>query len=208
MRHKNGIGKHQLDLEGTSQNKIVEYLLDGEWHRYHDMRLKIEMSSATLSKHLKKLKFMVEKKVDVKSGEYPYPVHYRLKTFDVRLYKMYRTIDLNMAEEASLLTEEKQPRLFIHSLNRIFGIQLLTLGQAFSDIQKNETGREATEYFNDLIVFAPLKKWIKKFWICLEELNKTEDLKPIMEKAIQQYGKDYDEFFERISKSEPSIKDA
>lgn len=75
-----GFGKWQIDQSAIAANAIMEILIDGEWHRYQEIRTKSGLSSATLSKHLKELEGgIVEKEMRLKTGEYPYPVYYRLK---------------------------------------------------------------------------------------------------------------------------------
>lgn len=77
---KKGVGEWQLDRSSTAVQAITKVLMDGEWHRYQDLKEKSGLSSATLSKHLKELEEgIVEKKMHLDSGEYPYPVAYRIK---------------------------------------------------------------------------------------------------------------------------------
>jgi DNA-binding transcriptional ArsR family regulator len=77
---KKGVGKWQIDQSAEATKAIMEILIDGEWYRYQEIKAKSGLSSATLSKHLKELeRGIVEKEMRLKSGEYPYPVLYRLK---------------------------------------------------------------------------------------------------------------------------------
>ena len=77
---KKGVGSWQIDKALTAVQAIIEILIDGKWHRYQELREKAGLSSATLSKHLKELeKGIVEKRLLLNSGEYPYPVEYRIK---------------------------------------------------------------------------------------------------------------------------------
>jgi len=49
-------------------------LSDGKWHRHKELLEKTGLSPTTLSKHLKELeKGIVEKRIDITSGEYPTP---------------------------------------------------------------------------------------------------------------------------------------
>lgn len=77
---KKDVNTWQLGQSGEAAQVITRILMDGEWHRYQELRQKAGMSSATLSKHLKELeKGIVEKEIRLESGEYPYPVVYRIK---------------------------------------------------------------------------------------------------------------------------------
>ena len=77
---KKGVGTYQLDQSATASQTIVRILSDGKWHRYQELKQTSKLSSATLSKHLKELEEgIVEKKMLLESGEYPYPVVYKIK---------------------------------------------------------------------------------------------------------------------------------
>jgi len=78
-----GWGEQQLQQAKTSVKKISDTLTDGKWHRYGEIlstiRKTSRISSATLSKWLKKMEAegLIKKKVDIKSGKYPYPAFYQ-----------------------------------------------------------------------------------------------------------------------------------
>jgi len=77
---KKGVGDWQLDKMESANQTILKTLVDGKWHRYQELHAQTGLSSATLSKHLKELEEgIVEKKMILESGEYPYPVVYRIK---------------------------------------------------------------------------------------------------------------------------------
>lgn len=75
-----GWGDFQLKKANTSQSKILRVFMDSNEHRYNELLEKTGLSTATLSKHLRKLEQQgkIKKEVDVESGKYPYPVLYRL----------------------------------------------------------------------------------------------------------------------------------
>ncbi|MCD6263955.1 winged helix-turn-helix transcriptional regulator [Candidatus Bathyarchaeota archaeon] len=72
-----------------SRNRILEVLKDGEWLRYKEIVNKTGLSQVTVSKYLKILEKegKIEKKIDIESGEYPYPVYYRISGKGVDEYK-------------------------------------------------------------------------------------------------------------------------
>jgi hypothetical protein len=75
-----GFGYWQLQKMEAAAFVILRYLGDNKWHRYQELLEKTELSSATLSKHLKVLeKGVVEKKMETEGGVYPYPVSYRMR---------------------------------------------------------------------------------------------------------------------------------
>ena len=77
---KTGSGYYQQHLQDQAQKQVFLALTDKGWHRYSEIKKKTKMSSATLSKHLRELKKLgvLEKEVDITSGEYPYPVRYKV----------------------------------------------------------------------------------------------------------------------------------
>jgi DNA-binding HxlR family transcriptional regulator len=75
-----GVGKHQLILNLESRRKILAALSGGGWIRYRDIVKSARVGTTTASKFLKNMVAAgeVEKKVDFVSGEYPYPVLYKI----------------------------------------------------------------------------------------------------------------------------------
>jgi len=75
-----GVGGYQIDRVRGSRSVILDVLGGGGWVRYSEIVGKTGLSTATVSKHLKRLEeeACVEKKIDIESGEYPYPVSYRI----------------------------------------------------------------------------------------------------------------------------------
>jgi DNA-binding HxlR family transcriptional regulator len=75
-----GVGKHQLILNLESRRKILAALSGGEWMRYRDIVESAGVGTTTASKFLKLMVAAgeVEKKVDLISEEYPYPVLYKI----------------------------------------------------------------------------------------------------------------------------------
>lgn len=75
---KKGKGEHQKNMELRAELKLLNILKDLKWHQYSELASKTRLSSATLSKHLKR-HVLLEKRVDTTSGKYPYPVYYKVK---------------------------------------------------------------------------------------------------------------------------------
>jgi len=95
-----GIGKYQIETAQESRLKILRALSSGEWVRYRDVVVRAGVGTTTASKFLKLLEKAgeVEKKVDLESGEYPYPVLYRLTPKGMEVLKAVKR--RKMAEEA------------------------------------------------------------------------------------------------------------
>jgi DNA-binding HxlR family transcriptional regulator len=84
-----GKGDRQIKESLEKRKLILSILSDGKWHRHKEILEKTRLSPTTLSKHLKDLtKGIVEKKLDLESKEYPYPVLYRLNP------KLQKTVDI------------------------------------------------------------------------------------------------------------------
>jgi len=76
-----GKGLQQTAKARESRKQVLSFFKDDKWHRYSEIYAHgCKISAATLSKELKALTKMklLEKKIDIESGEYPYPVSYRI----------------------------------------------------------------------------------------------------------------------------------
>lgn len=75
-----GLGNYQIKKSIRAEKAILSILSDGEFHRYNEIVKRTGLSTATVTKHLKKLEKegFVIKRIDLESNEYPYPVFYRL----------------------------------------------------------------------------------------------------------------------------------
>ena len=120
-----GVGSWQMSRARTAVQAIMRILRDGEWHRYKELRGKAGLSSATLSKHLKELeKGVVEKKILLKSGEYPYPVVYRIREQYQTVFKIFNIPDahkLGRKRGASGRKSEEEARARLQSIGQALG---------------------------------------------------------------------------------------
>jgi ABC-type enterochelin transport system substrate-binding protein len=80
------------------------------------------LSSATLSKHLKELeKGVVEKQVRLDSGEYPYPVFYRIKEPYQTLFEVFNIQDARKFRRNTKVDEkklEKEMQAYLESITQ------------------------------------------------------------------------------------------
>lgn len=105
---KRGMGDWHISKATDSKTKILEVLKDGKWHRYKEIVEKTGLSTATVAKHLKELSPIVEKRIEVNSGEYPYPTRYRLISLssDVKMLRMIKDPFIQALEEEKKHLEE------------------------------------------------------------------------------------------------------
>jgi len=63
-----------------AENKIAAYLSDGKKRQYSEIIKNVNLSRATISKHLKEMEKTqkIFKTTDHVSGKYPYPVYYQI----------------------------------------------------------------------------------------------------------------------------------
>jgi len=95
-----GIGESQIIQFINAETEILKVLMDSKPHRYKEIVKKTGLSTATVSKHLKRLeeKGWVKKEVDLKSNIYPYPVLYTLNSSGIKIIEM-KNILKKMIEE-------------------------------------------------------------------------------------------------------------
>lgn len=73
-------GRLWIKKAQKSRTLIINCLANGDWNRYNHIVSQTDLSTATVSKFLKELENdgEIQKKVDIDSGNYPYPAFYRL----------------------------------------------------------------------------------------------------------------------------------
>ena len=198
---RKGIGRYQKDLSWDSEKQILNVLSDGKWHRYQEIKEATKLSTATLSKHLKRLeKGLVEKRIDLQSGEYPYPVYYRLKeNVSSNLHKPWRTF---LYEQITKQPEFwlKQPETFMEFLNQMVGLQILINLHYYFTWERNEA---MLEQANEFLAFSLYKECVGYLKAELEELGKTENLSIILAEAEERMAKDFEAMLKNKFKNKP-----
>lgn len=204
MNGKSGIGDYQIKEENKAIKKIVGCLIDGEWHRYHDIQAATRLSPATLSKHLKKLgKIMLEKNVDVKSGEYPYPAYYRLDDFARGRVTILKSLEKIMAKGAYMV-EKKQPRFYLHNLNAALGTGLLKI---LEKTLHEVTDEKELDMIIEVLILWNFETYVRLFVSQLRELAKEGiDWKTILKESVEQYLDDYEALASAAAKKDASLK--
>jgi DNA-binding HxlR family transcriptional regulator len=120
---KKGVGEYQTRKENISKKEILKVLEDGKWHRFSEILKATGLSTATLSKHLKMLEGkLIQKKIDIESGEKPIPIYYRLnpklqKTVD-EWRKLLSKIDTYQIEESLQLLANQAISAYVDLLKQ------------------------------------------------------------------------------------------
>lgn len=127
-----------------------------------ELKERTKLSSRTLAKHLDKMTHLqsIEKKIDVESGNYPYPVYYKAEPELVTYIKanISRQEIANQLEPA--LNESKDPLVLldaIHEISQAYFIELLTRIQE----NKNITNEEIN-FFGECFLWTNYKQYTSK----------------------------------------------
>ena len=200
---RKGIGRYQKDLAWDSEKQILNVLSNGKWHRYQEIQQATRLSTATLSKHLKRLeKGLVEKRIDLQSGEYPYPVYYRIKQNVIS--QMEREWRAFLFEQITKQPEFwlKQPEIFMEFLNQMVGLQILINLHYYFTWEKNEAMLEQS---NEFLAFSLYKECVDFLKAKLEELGKTENLSVILAEAKERMAKDFETMWKNKFQNKPKV---
>jgi DNA-binding HxlR family transcriptional regulator len=167
-----GIGEYQIKKAKASKKEILKVLQDGQWHRYNEIKEATGLSSATLSKHLEELtNGIVEKKLDLESKQYPYPVLYRLNPNLQKTVDIWRNFLLSHVEKSGnfWLKTDKPEKPFQSLAN-------LTI-LAFIDLLKQE--QSSMEYFEQAFQYTVLSFFEESLKILKQKLETLEPRKRI-----------------------------
>jgi len=119
MKYKRGMGKRQATQAQESSLRIAKFLSDKKPHQFKEIKKETKLSPPTLSKRLKELVEvrLVNKKVDTKSGRYPYPVYYTATEELSDFAKTAMFIDEASARIEEAISADKQPLLLLDGLH-------------------------------------------------------------------------------------------
>jgi DNA-binding transcriptional ArsR family regulator len=117
MNHARRISN--LERSSEALMKILKVLSDGKWHQNGELAEKTKVSSATLAKHLKKLRKLklIRLRIDSESGKYPEPRYYIAEP-ELVTYAgaKIRTEELSQRIKPALL-ESKDPLLLLDAIH-------------------------------------------------------------------------------------------
>ena len=180
---KQGIGK----IKQKPTQKIIEVLNDENWHRYKELQDKTELSTATLSKHLKELeKGIVERHLDADSVEYPPPVRYHLR----QEYKPTQGNPVNsgvLAKRSKYITDFGQlDNYWREFISETIPNIMFLLQKHFQVHKQSEQSREAFNQSLELIYLQSFREHAQNAMEKLEELsdNGVDVVKIINESSI------------------------
>lgn|GEM_PF-5005987 len=144
-----GMGSWQLNKARTAVQAITRILKDGEWHRYQELREKTGLSSATLSKHLKELeRGVVEKKIQLKSEEYPYPVFYRIKEQYQTFFRIFSIPDARDLGKKTRISKKKlaeATEAYMRTINRALSISTNMALSIYATERNTEAFRQSLD---------------------------------------------------------------
>lgn len=168
-----GVGEYQINKARSSAKQIIEILSDGKWHRYQEIKEATRLSTATLSKHLKRLEQgLIERRVDTKV--YPPHVYYRLKPYVVithegKIERAFAQEFLKTSLDASL--NEKKLEIFLRNL------AFWVVGEISANLAAyllHDVSDEWLEQANQYFLFEPLHEIIETFKESLKKMGKKE----------------------------------
>jgi len=198
-----GIGSYQIGKAHTAKKTILNVLNNGEWYRYGELKKKTKLSTATLSKHLKELeKGTVEKKIDLQSGEYPYPVYYRLKEALSRklMDEEWRNCLLRiMEEDVDFWIKKEMLAYYIQFVNQMLSLQVVDNLKIYFDMGGNEEAFDQTmEYW----VISVYRDCLQNLKMKLKEMAaKGEDLTIVLSQAEEDLAEDFRAISKRVAPS-------
>jgi DNA-binding HxlR family transcriptional regulator len=186
-----GIGEYQIKKAKASKKEILKVLQDGKWHRYNEIKEATGLSSATLAKHLQELtNGIVEKKLDLESKEYPYPVLYRLKPF---VFEKAKPLEPLFTKDYKLIRYDLH---FLHSLCGMITLDFLKMYL--------ENPKENEERFNQAFENYVIERYRESVELLKQELlkerNEGKDVENLLEQNLELYKSDYDFLLKNIAK--------
>lgn len=189
-----GVGDYQLRKARRSKARILEALSDGKWHRYKEIEEKTELSAATVSKHLKEMEgVIIQKRVDLESGEYPYPAYYKIgrEEFD---FPSVEYIDPRTLK----LIGDKGTRLYLHILLSSMGYSTLEFLHFYFKHKNEEVFNAIIEHYVIMEYHVSLQKMKEK----LTEIEKKGgNVEKILTEAKELYAQDYKGFLTTLQPS-------
>lgn len=161
---------NQENLTRVSQTKIINCLSDNEWHRNKEIVKKSDLSAPTVSKWLKRYEGnLVEKKIDLESGEYPYPVRYRLKPFGLVLTEKERKRIQSLVKTSLERGNQSKPYFF----TMFYDLGINTMAMLKESIN-NELDKEDIGYLVDFYIIEAYWTWFKLAYDSLKDKTSQE----------------------------------
>ena len=219
---KKGLGKYHVDKSRQTAKTILSVLGD-EWLRYGEIVRRTGFSTATVSKHLKRLEKsnLVHKRIDMNSGEYPYPVYYRIssngKKNAVKLqiiekisqYQVecepdasdYRFLLSNVSIYNHLSPEERREiDQLLDRMEELFHHILGVINTRFERIFRNKLTADELEKLEFFRKYEPLHHSFEARFIASRVTGSIEEEKRVTnreKKELDRFGITYEDMYEK-----------
>jgi DNA-binding HxlR family transcriptional regulator len=155
------MNSHNANYTRYSQNLILIALSDGQWHRIKELKEKIKLSPRTLYKRLNELEKelnWIERKEDMESGEYPYPVLYRATESILSIAILIKTVHYNANNIDENLKKTKDP---LQILRRLHKLNLYYFTLLLETIQKDKyMSQKHIDAMTNLTIYDPYKIYV------------------------------------------------
>jgi DNA-binding HxlR family transcriptional regulator len=147
MKYKRGMGKRQMAQAQASSLRIAKFLSDEKPHQFKEIKKATKLSPPTLSKRLKELVEvgLVNKKVDTKSGKYPYPVYYTATGELSDFAKTAMFVEEASAGIEEAISAEKQPLLLLDALHMANTVEMVMI---LKELKKDKSRLRPDMIFN------------------------------------------------------------
>ncbi len=147
-----GMGKIQANTKMENRRKIINLLSDYQPHEYKEIKEKTNISSVTLSQHLKELRPLLERKED--KSVYPHRVSYKVNQLFKLEIEREKTIEISWQEIKENFLQKKN-LTYRDLLETVEGINAIT--NSFLAL-----------ILDDLITSEDLKKDLEMVYLLLE----------------------------------------
>ena len=120
LSKRQGRGKYQIENAEKALTSILGVLNDEKEHRYSDIKKETGLADPTVTKYLNQFKTqeLIQKRVDTKSGKYPYPAYYKIKPITKAVLEVISTTKQEKHEiEQIILDPKKTPLDVLDQIN-------------------------------------------------------------------------------------------
>jgi hypothetical protein len=145
--------------------KAIAEMPNGVWIDINSIARNARLAVQTLSKYLRKLKGLVEKKVDIESGKYPYPVFYRVPESFSIILRQVKLVSILSDKMKKAMLETENPMLVLEYLNTAMNILVLSVLKVMKEVEK-ETGHINEEHLS-LLFSLRIMPFMDLYWTFL-----------------------------------------
>lgn len=150
-----GMGELQTITRIKNRKTMIAALIDKQWHRYKEIKEKTKLSNPTLSKHLKELKPLLEKKTD--KTTYPPLVYYKINEIFALELARSLTIEVCWKEIGEKFLKTKDLSSTLDDINAITNQFLVNTIFAIKYNKKLREDPEVTHLYLEMVVWESYK---------------------------------------------------